>query len=123
MHFHQAAEPEVGLGPLPLEELPCDSVTAPVCGLLTGVVAPDGITSLSRLLTLLGFLLYVFSCGNSFSRGKSPGCSRRQLLCVSRSVALTLCDPMDGSPPGSRPRNSPDKNAGVGCHALLQGSS
>ena len=31
---------------------------------------------------------------------------------------------MDGSPPGSFVhRDSPDKNTGVGCHALLQGSS
>ena len=27
---------------------------------------------------------------------------------------------MDGSPPGSRPRDSPGKNTGVGCHFLLQ---
>ena len=33
----------------------------------------------------------------------------------------TLCDPMDGSPPGSpRPWDSPGKNTGVGCHFLLQ---
>ena len=32
----------------------------------------------------------------------------------------TLCDPIDGSPPGSRPWDSPGKNAGVGCHFLLQ---
>ena len=33
----------------------------------------------------------------------------------------TLCDPIDGSPPGSpRPRDSPGKNTGVGCHFLLQ---
>ena len=32
----------------------------------------------------------------------------------------TLCDPVDGSPPGSRPWDSPGKNAGVGCHFLLQ---
>ena len=33
----------------------------------------------------------------------------------------TLCDPRDGSPPGS-PRlwDSPGKNTGVGCHFLLQ---
>ena len=31
----------------------------------------------------------------------------------------TLCDPMDGSPPGSRPWDSPGKNTGVGCHFLL----
>ena len=33
----------------------------------------------------------------------------------------TLCDPTDGSPPGSpRPWDSPGKNTGVGCHFLLQ---
>ena len=36
----------------------------------------------------------------------------------------TLCDPMDCSLPGSSVHgDSPDKNSGVGCHALLQGSS
>ena len=34
----------------------------------------------------------------------------------------TLCDPMDHSPPGSSVNgDSPGKNTGVGCHALLQG--
>ena len=34
---------------------------------------------------------------------------------------LTLCDPIDCSPPGSScPWDSPGKNTGVGCHALLQ---
>ena len=28
--------------------------------------------------------------------------------------------PIDGSPPGSRPWDSPGKNTGVGCHFLLQ---
>ena len=32
----------------------------------------------------------------------------------------TLCDPIDGSPPGSRPWDSPGKNTGMGCHFLLQ---
>ena len=33
----------------------------------------------------------------------------------------TLCNPIDGSPPGSpRPWDSPGKNTGVGCHFLLQ---
>ena len=33
----------------------------------------------------------------------------------------TLCDPIDGSPPGSpRPWDSPGKNTGVGCYFLLQ---
>ena len=35
-------------------------------------------------------------------------------------LCLTLCDPMDGSPPGSRPWDSPGKNTGVGCHLFLQ---
>ena len=35
---------------------------------------------------------------------------------------VTLCDPMDYSPPGfSVHGDSPGKNTGVGCHALLQG--
>ena len=34
----------------------------------------------------------------------------------------SLCDPMDCSPPGSFVHgDSPDKDPGVGCHALLQG--
>ena len=32
----------------------------------------------------------------------------------------TLCNPLDGSPPGSRPWDSPGKNIGVSCHFLLQ---
>ena len=33
----------------------------------------------------------------------------------------TLCDPIDGSPPGSpRPWDSPGKNTGMGCHFLLR---
>ena len=36
---------------------------------------------------------------------------------------LTLCDPMDCSLPGSSVHgDSPGKNTGVGCHALLQGT-
>ena len=31
-----------------------------------------------------------------------------------------LCDPIDGSPPGSPPWDSPGKSTGVGCHCLLQ---
>ena len=34
---------------------------------------------------------------------------------------LTLCDPIDGSPPRlPRPWDSPGKNIGIGCHFLLQ---
>ena len=36
-------------------------------------------------------------------------------------LCLTFWDPMDCSPPGSSVHgNSPGKNTGVGCHALLQ---
>ena len=41
---------------------------------------------------------------------------------LSHSVVLTLCNPMDSSPPGTSVHGgSPGKNTGVGCHALLQG--
>ena len=32
----------------------------------------------------------------------------------------TLCNPRDGSPPGSPIWDSPGKNTGLGCHFLLQ---
>ena len=38
----------------------------------------------------------------------------------SLQLCPTLCDPIDGSPPGSCPWDSPGKNTGVGCHFLLQ---
>ena len=47
-----------------------------------------------------------------------------QLLSVSSvtQLCLTLCDPMDCSPPGfSVHGDSPGKNTGVSCHSLLQG--
>ena len=45
-----------------------------------------------------------------------------RLLLLSRfSRVQLLCDPIDGSPPGSAiPGASPGKNTGVGCHVLLQ---
>ena len=45
-------------------------------------------------------------------------CVCAQLL----QLCLTLCDPMHcSSPASSCPEDSPGKNTGVGCHALLQG--
>ena len=38
----------------------------------------------------------------------------------SLQLCLTLCDPVDGSPPGSLIPGIPGKNTGVGCHFLLQ---
>ena len=46
------------------------------------------------------------------------------LPCVVTQSCPTLCDPKGGSPPGSGSSvhgDSPGKNTGVGCHALLQG--
>ena len=42
------------------------------------------------------------------------------LLLLSHISCVRLCDPIDGSPPGSGPWDSPGKNTGVGCHFLLQ---
>ena len=43
------------------------------------------------------------------------------MLCLVAQSCLTLCDPQDCSSPGSSVLDSPGKNTGVGCHALLQG--
>ena len=44
------------------------------------------------------------------------------VLCLVAQSCPTLCDPMACSPPGSSVHgDSPGKNTGVGCHALLQG--
>ena len=44
------------------------------------------------------------------------------MLCSVAGLCLTLCNPMDYSPSGfSVHGDSPGKNTGVGCHALLQG--
>ena len=50
-------------------------------------------------------------------------CLRQLVYVGSQSLQScpTLCDPTDCSPPGSSPWDSPGKNPGVGCHALLQG--
>ena len=44
------------------------------------------------------------------------------MLCLVAQLCPTLCYPMDCSPPDSSVHgDSPGKNTGVGCHALLQG--
>ena len=42
------------------------------------------------------------------------------VLCSETQLCPTLCDPMDCSTPGSVHGDSPSKNDGMGCHALLQ---
>ena len=56
----------------------------------------------------------------SFSISPSKGHLAVAAAAKSRQSCPTLFDPMDGSPPGSRPWDSPGKNTGVGCHFLLQ---
>ena len=44
------------------------------------------------------------------------------VLCLVAQSCLTLCNPVDCSPPGSSVHgDSPGKNTGMGCCALLQG--
>ena len=44
------------------------------------------------------------------------------LICLVVQSCLSLCNPMDCSPPGSSVHaDSPGKNTRVGCYALLQG--
>ena len=53
--------------------------------------------------------------------GKSSPAAAAAAAAKSLQSCPTLCDPMDGSPPGfPRPWDSPGKNTGVGCHFLLQ---
>ena len=43
------------------------------------------------------------------------------VLCLVAQLCLTLCNPIGCSPPGSSVLgDSPGKNTGVSCHALLQ---
>ena len=53
--------------------------------------------------------------GECAIKGYWPGIAAKSL-----QSCPTLCDPIDGSPPGSRPWDSPGKNTGVGCYFLLQ---
>ena len=46
-----------------------------------------------------------------------------KIMCLAAQSCSTLCNPMDGSPPGSSVLgDSPGKNTAVSCHALLQGT-
>ena len=48
-------------------------------------------------------------------------CLQAVCKCLVAQSCLTPCDPMDCSPPGSPVHgDSPGKNTGVGCHAVLQ---
>ena len=67
----------------------------------------------------------VQSLGQEDALEKGMATHSRILVCLITQLCLTLCDPMDCSPPGSSREilhgNFPGKNTGEGCHALLQG--
>ena len=46
-------------------------------------------------------------------------CNNAAAAAKSLQSCPTLCDPIDSSPPGSHPWDSPGKNTGVGCHCRL----
>ena len=62
---------------------------------------------------------------SAFCNNSSKNWSRQDLcavLCLVTQSCQTLCHLMDFSPPGSSVHgDSPGKNTGAGCHALLQG--
>ena len=54
----------------------------------------------------------------SSDQGQVLGCA----VYLVAQLCQTLCDPMDYNPLGSSVLgDSPGKNTGVGCHAILQG--
>ena len=58
----------------------------------------------------------------SWNLKEMPLLLERLLLLLITESYLTLCNSMDCSPPGSSVHgDSPGKNSGGGCHALLQG--
>ena len=71
----------------------------------------------------LSYFIFVLSLGNhpSFS-GRTRYWTVCCGVCLVTQSCLTLCDPMDCSPPDfSVHEDSPGRNTGVGCHGLLQG--
>ena len=61
------------------------------------------------------------ACGRGIGPASHGSCPRADVPCLAAHWRLTLCNPMDCSLPGSSVHgDSPGKNTGVGCHALLQ---
>ena len=82
---------------------------------------------ISRVIQELRLIFNYGSQGHSFHlypavRQRTRGWERHAILCIFALSYLTLCDPMDCSPPCSSVYgDSPGKNTGVSCHSLLQG--
>ena len=62
----------------------------------------------------------ILKTNNTRQKAHGPVHTYTAAAAKSHQSCLSLCDPIDGDPPGSRPWNSPGKNTGVGCHFLLQ---
>ena len=85
---------------------------------------------LAATYLVLGYALFSLFCLFSGARRKTILCHFKltekqewyKEMCLVTQSCLTVCDPMDWSPPGSSVHgDSPGKNTGVDCHALLQG--
>ena len=64
----------------------------------------------------------MFSFGIIKTHTKRVTITWQSSACCVLSRSVILCDPMNCRPPGSSVHgDSPGKNTGVGCHALLQG--
>ena len=69
-------------------------------------------------------LLSLLCCRRILYLGKPYNLICAVCLVLSVQLRPTLCNPTNCSPPGSTVHgDSPGKNTGVGCHALLHGSS
>ena len=111
-------------------------------GIIAGEAGPLSFLSHGHIPSL-GFSIWRLDCKRQHSKRKEvlslPQFSHHLetimnecvFACAGRAVlshfshdstsGLTLCDPMNCSPPGSSVHgDSPGKNTGVGCHALLQ---
>ena len=94
------------------------------CIILSNMVA-TGHMWLFKLIKIK-FKIQSLSHTNHISRALCSHGARGLLSCIAHMLHAqscpTLCDPMDCSPPDSSVHgNSPGKDTGVGCHALLQG--
>ena len=71
---------------------------------------------------IISVFLNLYSCYPGPKQLKNNVCVILGYACLVPQLCPTLSDPLDCSPPGSSVHgDSPDKNTGVGCHALLQG--
>ena len=74
-------------------------------------------TSIPSPLFLANTTLIWFNQGTRFRWWKPDSVI---VLCLVTQSCPTLCEPMDCSPGASVHEDSPRKNTGVGCHAILQ---